>query len=48
MSQTVLEFVNDLALPQGAVPINRRAWFRDLDGIRAVFVDQMPFYMLSP
>ena len=44
MSQTVLEFVNDLALPQGAVPINRRAWFRDLDGIRAVFVDQTPFY----
>ena len=44
MSQPVLEFVNDLALPQGAVPINRRAWFRDLDGIRAVFVDQTPFY----
>ena len=44
MSQTELKFVDDLALPQDAVPINRRAWFRDLDGIRAVFVDQTPFY----
>ncbi|MDA1053249.1 MAG: hypothetical protein O3C40_22585 [Planctomycetota bacterium] len=44
MSQTELGFVNDLSLPQGAVAINRRAWFRDLDGLRAVFVDQTPFY----
>ncbi len=44
MSQTELEFVKDVALPQDAVSINRRAWFRDLDGIRAVFVDQTPFY----
>jgi len=42
MSQTELEFVNDLALPQNSVSINRRAWFHDLDGIRAVFVDQTP------
>ena len=47
MSQAVLEFTDDLALPQDAVPINRRAWFRDLDGIRAVFVDQTPFYCYS-
>ncbi len=44
MSQTELEFVNDLALPQNSVSINRRAWFHDLDGIRAVFVDQTLFY----
>ena len=44
MSQTELGFANDLSLPQGAVSINRRAWFRDLDGLRAVFVDQTPFY----
>jgi hypothetical protein len=47
MSQTELEFVNDLALPQNSVSINRRAWFHDLDGIRAVFVDQTPFYCYS-
>lgn len=47
MSQTELEFVKDLALPPDAVLINRRAWFRDLDGIRAVFVDQTPFYCYS-
>lgn len=44
MSQTELEFVTDLALPPGVVPINRRAWFRDINGLRAVFVDQTPFY----
>jgi hypothetical protein len=33
MSQTELDFVNDLALPSDAVSINRRAWFRDLDGV---------------
>jgi hypothetical protein len=44
MSQTELGFVKDLALPQGAVSINRRAWFLDLDGLRAVFIDQTPFY----
>ena len=40
MSQTELEFVNGFALPQDSVLINRRAWFRDVDGMRAVFVDQ--------
>jgi hypothetical protein len=47
MSQTEFDFVKDLALPQDAVSINRRVWFRDLDGIRAVFVDQTPFYCYS-
>ena len=42
LTQTVL--VQDLGLPQDAVDINRRAWLRDLDGNRAVFVDQTPFY----
>ena len=44
MSQTELEFGDDVGLPKDAVSINRRAWFRDLDGLRAVFVDQTPFY----
>ena len=42
LTQTIL--VGGLGLPQDAVDINRRAWFRDLDGNRAVFVDQTPFY----
>jgi len=44
MSQTELEFERDLGLPKHAVAINRRVWFHDLDGLRAVFVDQTPFY----
>jgi transposase len=44
MSQTQTVFVQDLGLPQGAVAVNRRAWFQDLDGNRAVFVDQTAFY----
>jgi hypothetical protein len=31
-------------MPQGTVAVNRRAWFQDLDGTRAVFVDQTAFY----
>ena len=31
-------------MPQGTVAVNRRAWFQDLDGNRAVFVDQTAFY----
>jgi transposase-like protein len=44
MSLTQTIFAEDLGLPPDAVAINRRAWFRDLDGNRAVFVDQTPFY----
>lgn len=32
-------------LPQRAVRVNRRVWFRDVYGNRAVFVDQTPFYV---
>jgi len=42
-----LDLVPDLGLPQDAVDVNRRVWFRDLDGNRAVFVDQTPFYCYS-
>ena len=44
MSQTELEFGDGVGLPKDAVSISRRAWFRDLDGLRAVFIDQTPFY----
>ena len=44
MSQTQLDFAQDLGLPQSAVAVNRRVWFQDLYGNRAVFVDQTPFY----
>jgi len=44
MSQTQFDFAPDLGLPQDAVVVNRRVWFRDLDGNRAAFVDQTPFY----
>ena len=44
MSQTQLDFASDLGLPQDSVVVNRRVWFRDLDGNRAAFVDQTPFY----
>lgn len=32
------------ALPEGAVAVNGRVWFQDVLGLRAVFVDQVPFY----
>ena len=44
MSQTELDLVKNSGLPQGAVAVNRRVWFQDLNGNRAVFVDQTPFY----
>ncbi len=44
MSQTQLDLGAGLGLPQGAVAVNRRVWFRHLDGNCAVFVDQTPFY----
>ncbi|MGB4859739.1 MAG: putative transposase [Dokdonella sp.] len=39
-----LEFGDGLGLPKDAVSINRRAWLRDLDGLRAIFIDQSPFF----
>ena len=44
MTSTQMELGLDLGLPQDAVDVNGRVWFRDLDGNRAVFVDQDPFY----
>jgi hypothetical protein len=44
MSQKQTVFLDDPGLPQGVVFVNRRVWFRDLDGNRAVFVDQTGFY----
>jgi len=44
MSQTQLGFAGATGLPQGAVAVNRRVWFRDFHGNRAVFVDQTAFY----
>jgi hypothetical protein len=34
-------------LPEGAVAVNGRVWFQDLYGLRAVFVDQSPFYRFA-
>jgi len=36
MSETQLDFAEDLGLPQGSVAVNRRVWFQDLNGNRAV------------
>ena len=38
MSETQLDFAEDLGLPQGSVAV------QDLNGNRAVFIDQTPFY----
>ena len=35
------------ALPEGAVAVNGRVWFQDVLGLRAVFVDQAPFYSFA-
>ena len=35
------------ALPKGAVAVNGRVWFQDVLGLRAVFVDQVPFYSFA-
>lgn len=32
------------ALPEGAIAVNGRVWFIDVLGLRAVFVEQVPFY----
>ncbi|MGV0976860.1 MAG: putative transposase [Azonexus sp.] len=34
-------------LPAGAVAVNGRVWFQDLHGLRAVFVNQAPFYRFA-
>ena len=47
MATTQMELGLDLGLPQDAVTVNGRVWFRDLDGNRTVFVDQDPFYCYS-
>jgi len=44
MTSPQMELGLNLGLPQDAVDVNGRVWFRDLDGNRAVFVDQDPFY----
>ena len=44
MTSTQMKLGMDLGLPHDAVGVNGRVWFRDLDGNRAVFVDQDPFY----
>ena len=44
MTSTQMKLGMDLGLPHDAVDVNGRVWFRDLDGNRAVFVDQDPFY----
>jgi hypothetical protein len=47
MSGKQLDFSEELGrpgLPEAAVAINGRVWYQDLHGVRAVFVDQTPFY----
>ena len=34
-------------LAEGAVAVNGRVWFQDLHGLRAVFVNQAPFYRFA-
>lgn len=41
------DFLKSCELPDGAVEINRRVWFQDRYGMRAVFVEQTPFYTYS-
>jgi len=41
------DFLKGCALPQEAVEINRKVWFQDRYGLRAVFVEQTPFYTYS-
>jgi hypothetical protein len=45
--QVQLDFVQTLGLPDGAVAINGRVWFQDRQGLRAVFIEQTPFYTYS-
>jgi len=44
MTSVQMELGLGLGLPQDAGNVNGRIWFRDLDGNRAVFVNQVPFY----
>ena len=44
MSMTQKDFAETLGLPKDAVAVNRRVWFLDQNGNRAVFVEQTPFY----
>ena len=46
MSQTQMDFSDALGLPHGSLAVNQRVWFQDLDGNRAVFVDQTPVLLL--
>ncbi len=43
MSQKQIALFENLGLPQGAVAVNRRALFQDVNGNRAVFVDQTAY-----
>lgn len=45
--QVQLDFVQTLGLPGGAVAVNGRVWFQDRQGLRAVFIEQTPFYTYS-
>lgn len=45
--QVQLDFVQTLGLPDGAVAVNGRVWFQDRQGLRAVFIEQTPFYTYS-
>ncbi|NLX98119.1 MAG: hypothetical protein GXY83_18315, partial [Rhodopirellula sp.] len=44
MAAMQLDLGLDSGLPRDALSVNGRVWFRDLDGNRAVFVDQDAFY----
>jgi len=44
MAAMQLDLGLDSGLPRDAVSVNGRVWFRDLDGNRAVFVNQDAFY----
>jgi transposase len=41
------DFARELGLPEDACAINHRVWFQDCDGLRAVFIEQTPFYCYS-
>ncbi len=43
MSQKQIALFENQGLPQGAVAVNRRACFQDVNGNRAVFVDQTAY-----
>lgn len=41
------DFARELGLPSGATVVNSRVWFQDRLDLRAVFVEQTPFYTYS-